>query len=740
LFFVQGDRGVLNSNRAESTILVYRVKDIEKAFQSSGVTQDPAPFWIIKRATYEYGPIVDNGPFGWRWLRDSTGIAFLAKTRSGKAQLNLADITSRRVIALTPDTQEVTGFDVESASRYVYTVPSPKILQRASIDKSAPAVIGTAKSLDSLLFRDNPLQTDIFFNDLSELWAVVDGNRFVAMDKRTHRPLPLHMPGIRSLALSPDGHSLVTSMMVCDVPSEWERIYARGPMTDTRGIKAGPEDCYSFAGQRATHEFVIVGLDTGEVNPVTQAPTGLSAGWGGHSVARWSSDGETVVLTNTFISEKARPSPALPCVVAVARMRTGDVTCLQATAPERNGDENVHRRFILDADFDRGDPNTVTATDIGEADGSESTQSFARQPDGSWKARSVSEPPEESRQRIQVVIREDMNEPPLLSAIDKTNNSTRTLWDPNPQLKSIKFGNVSTLAWKDKSGRDWTGGLYEPLDYVPGHRYPIVIQTHGWWPKKFYPNGTPWPTVFAAQELAAHGIVVLQSIEDCPSEGDIDSPREGACVVGGFEGAVQKLVDDGIIDPERTGIIGFSRTCYHTLVALTTSTLKFRAALIADGVNMGYMQYLSLLDVANNVHARDAEGMNGAAPFGKGSDVWQKRAPTYNMDRVDTPLEVVATTPGGSLFLMWEPYATLRYQGKPVDLVVFDSLEHVFSNPRERLLSQGLTVDWFRFWLQGYEDPDLAKVEQYRRWEQLCDMQVEQNPSQPAFCVRSKPH
>jgi len=28
-------------------------------------------------------------------------------------------------------------------------------------------------------------------------------------------------------------------------------------------------------------------------------------------------------------------------------------------------------------------------------------------------------------------------------------------------------------------------------------------------------------------------------------------------------------------------------------------------------------------------------------------------------------------------------------------------------------------VDWMRFWLQDYEDPDMAKVEQYKRWREL---------------------
>jgi hypothetical protein len=41
----------------------------------------------------------------------------------------------------------------------------------------------------------------------------------------------------------------------------------------------------------------------------------------------------------------------------------------------------------------------------------------------------------------------------------------------------------------------------------------------------------------------------------------------------------------------------------------------------------------------------------------------------------------------------------------------------------ERLTSQQTNVDWFRFWLHGYEDPDPAKAAQYRRWERLRKLQ-----------------
>lgn len=74
---------------------------------------------------------------------------------------------------------------------------------------------------------------------------------------------------------------------------------------------------------------------------------------------------------------------------------------------------------------------------------------------------------------------------------------------------------------------------------------------------------------------------------------------------------------------------------------------------------------------------------------------------------------------------MWEPYAALRYLNKPVDLIVLGEGTHVLTNPAQRMVSQGGTVDWFRFWLKEEEDPDPAKAEQYDRWRELRNLQQE---------------
>src|SRR5207244_7962007 len=122
-------------------------------------------------------------------------------------------------------------------------------------------------------------------------------------------------------------------------------------------------------------------------------------------------------------------------------------------------------------------------------------------------------------------------------------------------------------------GREWKGGLYKPVGYNSGQRYPLVIQTHGFSQSEFRPSGV-FPTAMAARALAAMGIMVLQTATGaagarCP----IATPEEGPCEVGIFESAASQLVSEGLVDPNKIGIVGFSRSCFYVMEMLTTGSL-----------------------------------------------------------------------------------------------------------------------------------------------------------------------
>jgi dipeptidyl aminopeptidase/acylaminoacyl peptidase len=706
-FAVVSERGRLDLNRSESTLRVYVTEDVHHFLSRPDTTDEPSPFWTVSKATYKDGPIISD----LRWLPDSSGLMFLAKTAGGNDRLFLANIQAKTIQPLTPENQHVTAFDVHSGSQFVYTALSPAIREEALEEGRAAAIPGTGRSLDTLIFPEESTTPDIWIHDLSELWAVRAHKRFRVVDHSSGHAIPIHLEGQRALALSPDGRSVVTALTVSSVPPEWETLYPPPFPAFPYRVRAGPQDPNGFKGQRDVSEYVLIDLASGKIKPLTHAPIGNTAGWWGMSHSDWSSDGKSIALSDTFLPWNAQSTtdqPNRPCAV-VADIMAGNLTCLERSKQWTKDGVEEEAWEIDDVDFVSGNKGIVIVRYLGHE-----PVIHVRSADDSWKTEAMSSESTSKKRPIDVSVKQDLNDPPVLIATDRQTTSSRIIWNPNKQLKDIEMGQVSVIKWKDKTGRDWVGGLYMPPGYVPGKRYPLVIQTHGFDEHEFRPNGA-FPTAFAAQELAAFGFAVLQ-VEDCEVGG---TAEEGPCQVAGYEAAVERLTAEGVVDPDRIGIIGFSRTCYYVLEALTTSALHFKAASITDGVNYGYLQYLiTIVNSGGNVLTQEANLFNGAPPFGAGLEEWLKRSPDFNMDRVTAPLLIVALG-RGSVVDMWEPYATLRYLNKPVDLIVLKSDEHVLSNPAERQISQGGTVDWFRFWLQNYEDPDPSKLGQYKRWETL---------------------
>src|SRR5258708_3690595 len=303
---------------------------------------------MFSKSTYKDGPIITHI----RWLPDSSGVGFLTKTATGHNQLFLGDLKTKTVVALTPEKEHVIYFDIRDRNHFVYSVESPKIQENSIHDTHATAVVGTGRSLESLIFPADlyPLMSKSY--DLSELWAVMKGKPFRITSELSGRPIFLRSDAERILALSPDGRSVLTVVAVTTVPSKWESLYAPPLPSDSDRIRAGPQDLETLSSGRGyVSEYAIIELSSGKVWPVTNAPTGTSAGWWSLQGGEWSSDGKSVVLLNTFLESKEQNSdslPSRPCV-AVVGMANGRASCLErlkGKAKTKSGFEDSYRNIV----------------------------------------------------------------------------------------------------------------------------------------------------------------------------------------------------------------------------------------------------------------------------------------------------------------------------------------------------------------------------------------------------------
>jgi dipeptidyl aminopeptidase/acylaminoacyl peptidase len=335
--------------------------------------------------------------------------------------------------------------------------------------------------------------------------------------------------------------------------------------------------------------------------------------------------------------------------------------------------------------------------------------------DGNWLLVPTANVEPQREARLSVSIRQGLDEPPVLWATDHESGINKKLWNPNPQFDTTGMGQTSIYRWKDSSGYEWEAGLVKPYGYTPGRRYPLVVQTHGFSPHEFLVDGS-YTTGFAAQPLAAAGIMVLQ-MEDRSDRHQKGIAQEASLFAQGCAAGIQQLEADGLIDPTRVGIIGFSRTSWYVETTLVNYPKLFKAATIIDGVDQGYMNYI-LFCAGMGSCKTEPELANGGAPFGRALNNWLVSSPSFRLDRVQVPVRIEAIN-WYSILEEWEIYSSLFQQGKPVDFVYTPDGQHILQQPKQRYESQEGNVDWFRFWLQGFQDASPLGREEYRRWTKL---------------------
>ena len=727
-FAVLTNRGLLKLNRCESAIRIWSVSDVRRFLKERNRLRPSDPLWTVRLATSKYGPVITHV----RWLKDSTGLAFLGKSENGLDRLFLADIKTKKAHALTPSGQHVTGYDVRDSTHFVYTVLSREsyqsIFKKPALEfpGGSAGVYLSDSALKEFVARDTPPAISLSEHGHSDLWACVDGRRYPIRDPHTNKLLTIFWEGQQALALSPDGHKVITSLPVENVPSDWEKRYPPPPDISPAWswrIRAGHQDLSKddLSTFNYVSEYALIDLSTGTINRLIGAPTGHVAGWWSFVLAGWSSDGKSVVFTNTFLRRNAQSDvkPERPCVAVVELSNSASASCVRSLQAQTDQGYT----YITDAAFVGKHDDRVSVRHFSRPVIVWGSTTYSRSKDGTWAADpagAASEPD------LTVTVKQSLNDRQVLLAADKKSGAQQTLWDPNPELARVDLGEASVFKWTDKNGRDWLGGLYKPPDYVQGNRYPLVIQTHGFVQDRFNPSGL-YTTGYAARELAAHDIMVLQ-IPDCSLVG---TPEEAPCNVAGFESAAEKLSEEGTVDRERVGLMGFSLSGFYVSQAIAFSSFPFKAATVNDGTSISYWEYLSAGwggggDYPNSVI--------GAAPFGEGLQTWLKRSPGFNLDRARASL-LIATNGAGHAYPAWGDYATLRALGKPVEFFVVNDCEHELTTPKARLASQGVNVDWFDFWLNGHEDPAPEKADQYKRWREL--RELKDKSSQPPLQNRA---
>lgn len=343
-----------------------------------------------------------------------------------------------------------------------------------------------------------------------------------------------------------------------------------------------------------------------------------------------------------------------------------------------------------------------------------------------------------------ICVRETSDRPAHLAAINVKTGNVQVLADINPEFRHIRLGRVERIEW-DTPTFNWNepggelAGLYAkraygyiiyPPDFDPTKKYPAILDPY------IAPGFARLDGVGNEHPLhayAAAGFIALKFDFPFPMDAwarmgarvgkqlysaELNFPQLTMLMestVRGLDAAVAR----GSIDLGRIGVGGVSQGTFVPLYLM----LKYDriAAISISSPTWGTHGYYWNTRRGRGLGA-EVLGKAGhedwtPKPEGAGREFWRRIDIADHVDAVEAPVLMQLAD--------YETYALLRFirhlddAGKPYDAYVFPNETHVKWQPAHLRMIMTRNLDWFRFWLQNYEDPDASKAKQYAIWREL---------------------
>ncbi|MBI4912328.1 MAG: S9 family peptidase [Acidobacteria bacterium] len=560
-----------------------------------------------------------------RWSPDGSRIAFLS-SRSGKNQIYLLRLDGGEAEPLTA----VKGGIEQLAwspdgTRIAFAMTDPKGEDDEKREKGKD---------DSTWLEEKPKN--------SRLWILP----LAAGPQGKREPLPVDLPAghVQAFVWSPDGLRLAVTLQKTSKADDWPS--RRIVLVDALGRKAVGEPL--AGGQGGSAAF---------------SPDGrwLAFSRDEHG-PRWASH-KRYWLQPTAGGE-ARPLPLTPDGQPELVGWSGDSRRLVFSEAFRTRSA----LFTLDAQEGR-----ITPLEFGGGLAS----AAAMDPSGrhlGFVLQSTGRAPEAHRASLEAFI------PQVASAV-------------NAGLPSLPLGPTEVIRWKGADGLEIEGLLTLPPDR-DGKRVPLILNIHGGPAGVFTESFTANAAIYPIAAFAAKGIAVLRP--NPRGSSGYGAPFRFANMAdwGGKDlkdllAGVDKVIDMGIADPGRLGVMGWSYGGFMTSWIIT-QTHRFKAASVGAAVT-NLMSFNGVTDIPHFV------------PDYFGGQSWEKldlyiqHSAMFQAKGVRTPTLIQHCE--GDLRVPisqgYEFFNALKQQGVPVRMLVVPRQAHGPTEPKALLKVMQTNLDWF---------------------------------------------
>ena len=307
--------------------------------------------------------------------------------------------------------------------------------------------------------------------------------------------------------------------------------------------------------------------------------------------------------------------------------------------------------------------------------------------------------------------------PPRLERIDLQTGERKMLFDPNASLALDVAARLPArlLRWTDADGKVFTGQFFaaRTASSMPPPLFVTYYTCSG-----FLRGGVgdEWPLA----SFAEHGISAL-CINAAPYRAD--AVERYSIGLSSVKSIVDYLSSQGVIDRTKVGMGGLSFGSEVTLWTAVHSNLLSAVSVTSPSIEPNYYLFQMARD---DVFKTNLMKYWGLGSLEETPERWRVISPTYHLEKITAP--VLMQMPEQE-YLYSLGFAMPLIRDGRGDLYVFPHEPHQKFQPRHKLAAYERNLDWFRFWLMGYEDMSPGKAEQYTHWRRMREAKVDSEAS-----------
>lgn len=429
-------------------------------------------------------------------------------------------------------------------------------------------------------------------------------------------------------------------------------------------------------------------LDTSFINKERNTLTDQAGPYG---IGGWSKDGKQLFLYDRFDMWRfAADGSASECLTRGAE-------------PEIR-----YRRVIFDSDEDRfiDQAKTLYFSMYGEKT---KKHGYARMEWGElpetlvWKDKEIRSLIKAEEADVYAYQEGDYADSPDAFVGNLERQEMRQVTETNPFQSDFFWGRSELVNYTNDHGRALQGALFYPANYQAGKQYPMIVYIYEMRSQSVHSYYTPSErSAYNTAVFSAEGYFVFQPDIVYRAQNPGLSAKE--CVIP----AVKQVLESGMVDPQRIGLVGHSWGGYQTAF-LSTQTDLF-AALVA-GAPLTNMMSMSMSIYWNSGQTdawifHESQGRMDR-PFWKDVETYMANSAIFNIDNLNKPLLVAFGDEDGAVDWQQgiELYNAARLAQKPMVMLVYPGENHGLAQKPNQVDYHYRILEWFDHYLKGQEAP-----------------------------------